>query len=279
VRAGHGQLRQAETLRSGHIPRFSWQPRMGRSPTTPDRFAWHNVEVLRDAWNDNAEAWISWARTPGHDSYWRFHRQAFLPLIPPPGRLTLDIGCGEGRVSRDLGRLGHTVVGVDGSSVMASAARTHEDSGGPVLVGDAAALPVPDAVADCVVAFMSLQDVDAMELAIVEAGRVLRRGGHLLIAITHQVNTAGRFVGVGEVAVPPFVIDGSWFERRTLADTCARDGLTMTFHSEHRPLGDYSDALADAGFLIERIREVGDPDPDDKWHRIPLFLHLRAVKS
>ena len=234
--------------------------------------------MLRDAWNENAEAWIEWARTPGHDSYWRFHRDAFLPLIPPPGRLTLDIGCGEGRVSRDLGRLGHLVVGIDGSPVMALAASTHPESGGPVLVGDAAALPVPDAAADCVVAFMSLQDVDAMELAIAEAGRVLCRGGHLLIAITHQVNTAGKFERIGEVSVPPFVIEGSWFERKALADTCERGGLAMTFHSEHRPLSDYSDPLAEAGFLIERIREVGDPNPEDKWHRIPLFLHLRAVK-
>jgi SAM-dependent methyltransferase len=234
--------------------------------------------VLRDAWEDNAEAWISWARTPGHDSYWRFHRDAFLPLVPPPGRLTLDIGCGEGRVSRDLARLGHTVIGVDGSPVMASSASTHADASGPVLVGDAAALPLPDAVADCVVAFMSLQDIDAMELALAEAGRVLSRGGQLLIAMTHQANTAGQFVGVGEVDVPPFVIEGSWFERKARADTCERGGLTMTFHSEHRPLRDYSDALAEAGFLIERIREVGDPDPEDKWHRIPLFLHLRAVK-
>ena len=240
--------------------------------------ACQDVDVLRDAWDDNAEAWISWARTPGHDSYWRFHRDAFLPLVPPPGRLTLDIGCGEGRVSRDLARLGHTVIGVDGSWVMASSARTHPEASGPVLVGDAAALPLPDAVADCAVAFMSLQDIDALELAIAEAGRALCRGGQLLIAITHQASSAGRFVGVGEVEVPPFVIDGSWFERKALADTCERGGLTMTFHSEHRPLRDYSEALADAGFLIERIREVGDPDPEDKWHRIPLFLHLRAVK-
>jgi hypothetical protein len=41
-------------------------------------------------------------------------------------------------------------------------------------------------------------------------------------------------------------------------------------------LHDYTDALGDAGLVIERLREVTDPDPDDKWHRIPLFLHLRA---
>ena len=53
----------------------------------------------------------------------------------------------------------------------------------------------------------------------------------------------------------------------------------MTFHSWHRPLQAYTEALADAGFLIERIREVGDPGPADKWHKIPLFLHIRALRS
>jgi hypothetical protein len=52
----------------------------------------------------------------------------------------------------------------------------------------------------------------------------------------------------------------------------------MTFHSEHRPLEAYSAALSDAGFLIERITEPTDPDPSRPWHRMPMFLHIRAVK-
>jgi SAM-dependent methyltransferase len=234
--------------------------------------------VLRDAWEAQAHQWIAWARAPGHDSYWRFHRDAFLPLVPPPGRLTLDIGCGEGRVGRDLARLGHRVVGFDASPTMTHAASTHPEAGGPVAMGDAAALPLADAVADCAVAFMSLQDVDAMETAVKDAARVLVPGGRLVMAITHPLNTAGRF-GPGSVdAERPFVIEGSWFARKALADTCERDGLTMTFHTEHRPLQDYTDALADAGFVIERLREVGEPDPEHRWHRIPLFLHVRAVR-
>jgi SAM-dependent methyltransferase len=233
--------------------------------------------MLRDAWEDHAPDWIAWARAPGHDSYWRFHRDAFLLLLPPPGRLTLDIGCGEGRLCRDLARGGHRVVGLDASLTMATAAATHPEAGGPIVLGDAAALPMPDHVADCVVAFMSLQDVDAMEASVGEFARVLIAGGHLVLAITHPVNTAGRFSPgpVGEC--PPFLIEGSWFARRAIADTCERDGYTMTFHSEHRPLQDYTDALAGAGFLIERIREVGDPNPESNWSRMPLFLHLRAV--
>jgi len=64
-----------------------------------------------------------------------------------------------------------------------------------------------------------------------------------------------------------------------LADTCERDGYTMTFRSRHRPLQAYTDALADAGFLIERIRRGGQPQPGGKRHRIPLFLHVRALRS
>ena len=61
-------------------------------------------------------------------------------------------------------------------------------------------------------------------------------------------------------------------------------GIQLTFHSEHRPIEAYSRALEAAGLLIEAIRETGrrtgSPDAPGhrRWQRIPLFLHLRAVK-
>jgi SAM-dependent methyltransferase len=233
--------------------------------------------MLRDAWEVNADGWIAWSRAPGHDSYWRFHRDAFLPLVPPPGRLTLDIGCGEGRLSRDLVRLGHQVVGIDGSMTMAAAASSHAEPVKAVVQADAAQLPLPDCMVDCVTMFMSLQDNDAMERAIDEAARVLVCDGHLIIAITHPANTAGAFEASTDDSSRPFVIRDSWFERGLRSDTCERDGLTMNFHSEHRPLQAYTEALAQSGFIIDRLREVTEPDPNDKWHRMPLFSHLRAV--
>jgi hypothetical protein len=59
----------------------------------------------------------------------------------------------------------------------------------------------------------------------------------------------------------------------------------MTFVSAHRPLSTYIDALTAAGFLIERLSEPPVPEhattrlPRSRWTRVPLFLHLRAVKA
>ena len=79
--------------------------------------------TLRDAWEEQAEKWAVWARHAGHDSYHRFHRDAFLELVPPPGRRTLDVGCGEGRLTRDLTALGHRVSAVDLSPTRGPPAR------------------------------------------------------------------------------------------------------------------------------------------------------------
>ena len=50
---------------------------------------------------EQAEYWLALARTPGHDVYWSY-RDAFFELVPPPGRATLDVGCGEGLCARVL---------------------------------------------------------------------------------------------------------------------------------------------------------------------------------
>lgn len=232
---------------------------------------------LRQAWERHATEWIAWARRPGHDSYWKFHRDAFLPLVPSPGRLTVDLGCGEGRVSRDLAAMGHRVVGLDVSLAMSHAAAHHAEAAGPVVVGDAAHLPLATGSADCVVAFMSLHDVDDMEAAVYEIARILQPGGRVVCALVHPLNSAGRFLGEHSDPTRPFVISGSWFTPRRYVESAERGGLTMTFHSSHRPLQDYTEALATAGFLIERLREPTDLDPDKAWNRLPLFLHIRAV--
>jgi len=240
-----------------------------------------NVD-LRASWEENAQAFIDWARKPGHDSYWQYHRDQFLKLLPPPGSRTLDLGCGEGRLSRDLKALGHDVVGIDASPTMVAAAR-EADTQIDVQVANAATLPFADGSFDLVVAFMSLQDVDDYKGAVAESRRVLEPSGRLCLAIVHPLNSAGRFVGADDPD-SPFVISGSYLEATYYRDEVVRDGLEIAFVSAHRPLGAYADALADAGFLIERLRETGVPEDairfarSRRWQRVPLFLHVRALK-
>lgn len=232
---------------------------------------------LRQAWEGNAEAWVRWARAPGHDSYRQFHARQFFELIPPPGRLTVDIGCGEGRVARDLADQGHRVVALDASVHMARATAAHECPQ-PALVADAAALPLRAACADLAVAFMVLQDVEDLAGSVAEMARILSAGGQLCLAVVHPLNSAGRFAGERDHVDAPFAIAGSYLEEFRYRDQIDRDGLAMEFHSVHRPLEAYFAALERAGFVTESVREVTVDDPGDRWHRLPLFLNLRAQR-
>lgn len=233
--------------------------------------------TLRDAWEAEARNWIAWARAPGHDSYWLFHRDRFLELLPPPPRRVVDIGCGEGRLPRDLKQRGYDVMAFDGSPTLVHAAR-EADPDGAYEVADAAALPMADTSVDLAIAFLTLHDIDDLAGAIREAARVLVPGGELCLAIVHPINSAGTF----ESRTPdaPFVIRGAYLGEHGYSDTVERNGLQMTFTSRHRPLDTYFAALESAGFLVNRLVEIGDTtDPaDDRWQRLPLFLHIRAIK-
>lgn len=237
---------------------------------------------LGDSWESEARAWIAWARAPGHDSYERYHRALFFRLLPPPGRCTVDVGCGEGRVARDLAALGHRIIGVDRSPTLVAAAQAAAPAM-DIRCADAAALPLADASADLVVAFMSLHDMDDMDGAVREIARVLAPGGRLCAAVVHPLNSAGKFERVAADA--RFVIAGDYLRPFRYADTTLRDGLAMTFHSMHRPLEAYIASLGQAGLILEALREP--PVPDDailadsarRWQRVPLFLHLRARRG
>ena len=231
----------------------------------------------QDGWEAIAGEWLGWTRTTGHDAYWEY-RAAFFSLVPAPGAATLEVGCGEGRVARDLAARGHRVTGLDASpTLLAAAAEAHPE--GAYVSGRAEALPFPDAAFDLVVAHNVLMDVEDMPRAVAEAARVLAPGGRLCVAVTHPFADAGRWEGDGDDA--PFVVRGSYLDPGWREDRIVRDGLGMTFAGHTFPLSAYGDALERAGLLVEALREpratarvAGAP----RWRRIPMFLHLRALK-
>jgi ubiquinone/menaquinone biosynthesis C-methylase UbiE len=235
------------------------------------------LQTFNEDWEREALNWAQWARTPGHDSYWRHSGPPFFELLPPSGRATLDLGCGEGRVSRDLKARGYAVTGIDASPTLIGLARD-TDPDGEYVLGDAAALPFADGSFDLVVAFNTLMDIQDMHAAVREAARVLEPRGHFCIAITHPLIDAGRFTRDGSDA--PFVIEGTYFGKRRpwyYGRAFERAGLTMTFNGWCYSLEEYARALEDAGFVIEALREPQDPD-GGRMARLPNFLHLRALK-
>lgn len=236
---------------------------------------------MKETWDRQADDWARFARSAQHDHFfWEWNGPRFLELVPEPGRLTLDLACGEGRLGRLLSQRGHSVVALDASRALARMAQ--RDGGQAVVVGDAAQLPLRSRSVDAAVAFMSLQDIDDVDASVAEVGRVLAPRGVFCIAIAHPLRSAGHFHS--KEADSPFDL-GSYFDPRPWPWTSQHTGMRISLPGVHRPLAAYAHALESAGFLIEVLREprpepaqvAGHPE-SARWQRIPCFLHIRALR-
>ena len=224
---------------------------------------------LSSAWEDHADQWITWARSSAYDGFWQGTWPALRAMLPEPGPgPVIDVGCGEGRGSRELLKLGYRrVIGVERSPTLAAAAAA-DTAGLPVLLADAARLPVADGCADLVLACMSLLDMDDFPGAVREIGRVLQPGGRLCLAVVHPFNSAQ---DVDTMHTPSFQVSQPYLEARRYIDHMERDGLAMTFTSMHRPLSAYTSALFAEGMAITALTEAGQG-------AVPWLLTLRADK-
>ena len=182
--------------------------------------------MSREHWEKESSNWAAWARRPNFDAYWKY-AAAFFELVPPAGRRTLEVGCGEGRVSRDLVARGHRIIAVDTSPTLIHLAQD-ADTRSSYVMADAAVLPFVDESFDLVVFYNSLMDIDDMDGSVLEAARVLRAGGTLCACITHPLADAGRFESRDGQA--PFLIEGSYLgERRGIDIVQESNHLRMHF--------------------------------------------------
>jgi SAM-dependent methyltransferase len=231
----------------------------------------------RAHWTRVAAEWTAWARSPKHDAFWAY-REALVAYLGQGNGKALEVGCGEGRVSRELKALGYHVTAADTVAELVEAAR-QADSAHDYAVADARDLPFEDSSFDQVVAYNVLMDVEDVPASLREIRRVMRPHGQLFMSIVHPFRDRGNFANAQPEA--PFVLEGTYFGRQRFDGVEERGGLRMHFAGWSQPLEAYAAALEDAGLAITSIREpIPDHSEDQEhlkqWTRVPMFLWLKA---
>jgi SAM-dependent methyltransferase len=202
-------------------------------------------------WEKHA-AWWQEGFTNGADPE---YEEQVLPLIEqflPGARRVLDVGCGEGQVSRRIASLGAEVVGLDPTAAQIGVAY---ERGGPPRFMRARSEQIPclSASFDAVVLCLALEHVDPFEPAINEVARVLAPGGLFLLFLAHPLLQSPGSGWVEDLNSD----DHFWRVGPYLPDDVAIDEIAPGVHLQfaHRPLSRYVHALGQVGLLIEDMVE------------------------
>ena len=197
----------------------------------------------------------------------------------------LDVGCGDGQVSRLAWQLGaELVVGVDPTWNQIGVA--HERGGGPAYVrGPAARLPFADASFDAVVACLVFEHIDDVDEAIAEVARVLRPGGRFCFFLNHPLLQTPNSGWIDDQFLDP--PEQYWrigaVPRRGRDDRGGREGRVHPLHPPPaRPLRQR--ARRPTACCIERMDEPAPPagflaraEEYAQAATIPRLLYLRSA--
>lgn len=219
-----------------------------------------------------------------------------IKLLKPQQKAAyLDIACGEGSFAHMIAKLGGDVTGFDISSSLIKAAESKRIRNAQFRVGNAKEFaryfaPASFDGASCILAIQNIDDMDAVFR---DACRVLKKGAPFVVVLNHPVLRTPRATswGYDESKKMQYRRIDSYLipnEIPILAHP-GKGARSEKTYSYHRPMQDFVNALADAGFVIDRMEEWTSDRRSESGERartenrsrneIPLFMAIRALKK
>jgi SAM-dependent methyltransferase len=203
-----------------------------------------------------------------------------LSLLPlRPGDYVLDVACGQGRVTRELTRMGCRVLGVDISEALLEKARASEEAERLGIryraldISDPASLQ--EELFDAAVCNFGLSDIDDLDGALSTLGRVLRPDGWFGFSILHpcfpgwDADAPSSWPGAG------YYTEGWWLAQNT--------GFRGKVGANHRMISTYVNALVRHDLQVQEVRE---PEPEEAWNarapgkpQVPVYLVMLSRKG
>ncbi len=233
-------------------------------------------EEGRELWDLKAMFWDELHGEEGNLFHWRLVEPSVLRLLQlQEGETVLDIGCGNGALTRRLAGAGARVTGINFSREMvrlAVARSCNEAVNIDYFVVDAtdkeALLALGAARFDAIVCSMTLMDIPTVVPLFEAASNLLRDGGRLVFSTMHPAFNSNNPIFVQEkedrdgVVSTTFAVKiRDYLEMPPVKGSGAPDEPNPHYYY-HRPLSELLGYAFAAGFVLDGLLEPAFADED-----------------
>jgi SAM-dependent methyltransferase len=160
-----------------------------------------SAQIQGELWSARAREWAALQES----SFQPLYEAAFNAAKVGPGAAVLDVGCGAGLALQMAQARGAKVSGIDAATGLVEIARSRCPTG-DIRVGDSEELPFGDNSFDVTSGFNSFQYATDPVRALVEAKRVNKPNGHVIVAVwgaADRCELAPYLAAVGKLLPPP----------------------------------------------------------------------------
>ncbi len=231
----------------------------------------------RELWNRKAKFWDGLFGDNGNEFHRRLVEPSVLQLLDlRPGETVLDVGCGNGALTRRLAALGAQVTAIDFSDQMIELARRRTDAAGlsvEYLIRDAtdeaALLKLGQSRFDAIICTMALMDIPTIEPLFRAAASLLRAEGRFVFSTMHPAFNSNNPIFLHEKEDRDgTVVDHFSVKLRRYLDMppvkgAGAPGEPTPHFYYHRPLAELLGSAFAAGFVLDGLLEPAFSAGDD----------------